>query len=124
MHKWYYFGTDLTQAGHYLKRLYSNSLGHIPYSENVDERTLPMNLEWAAPDLTLGTMYGYTCAGYSVLHIVGSCYDKRGGCKSVFIIDKAGMSGQDIFDIVSKTEIVQKMIAQMPFELRHPIIQL
>lgn len=105
-----YFGTSLDTHGHYFWILDNDTLrkseiwfSKIPF--NPEDYRL-MNGE---------TKFEYV-EDYSILRIGGSCYDKRGGCKSVFFI-KEILSQDQMFIKLRNTPIFMEIINQMPFKV-------
>jgi hypothetical protein len=89
--KLYYFGTNLTSAGHYLFELEGNACFTPARLQLYD---LPFNPE-GLPHTTKqegtyknGRVEFYDFAGYRICAIEGSCYDDRPGSKSIFFIEK------------------------------------
>lgn len=113
-----YFGTTLDEAGHYLFELSGQYLRKMPMARFYE---LPFNPE-GLPHIKTGerrikgTTQFYRFAGYSILAIEGSCYDTRGGTKSVFYTEQE-ISQEEFKQILLAIPIVQKMIEKMKFEV-------
>lgn len=88
--KLYYFGTNLTMAGHYLFELEDNAC-YTPSRLQLHE--LPFNPE-GLPHMLKGQPFKkgrvefYDFAGYRICAIEGSCYDSRPASKSIFFVEK------------------------------------
>lgn len=108
-----YFGTSLTTAGHYFFQLSGDYMGS---SRRKFGNTI-FNAEYDIPGgVKLGHVCLYQCGNYSILRIEGSCYDKRGGCKSVFFVQSI-ITWEELSDLIKNTPIAMKIIQQMPFEV-------
>ena len=109
-----YFGTDLSQAGHYFFILSGNS---FQYSEREFGST-PFNPERINENYDPKGSVIYLESGiYSVCAICGSPTDKRPGCKSVFFTDKK-VSHTQWKDLIYSIPIAKRIIEQMPFEVK------
>ncbi len=120
----YYFGTDLSQAGHYFWGLKDDRLvskyadSSIPQFKDIpfqpEELTNPEN----GYRLERGIIRWHRIGGYTICAIVGSCIDHRGGCKSVFFV-KEELTNEEMIERMKSIPIVMKIINQMPFPVEH-----
>jgi hypothetical protein len=98
-----YFGTNLTEYGHYRWSLENDRMTNL----GISFRDLPFHPEDLTNNLPKGEVIFYQGGGYTVVGISGSCKDGRPGTKSIFWIK----------EIISKSEMVQK-IMQNPSSLK------
>ena len=75
-----YFGTNLTEHGHYRWNIDSNMMTE----RNLNFKDLPFHPEELTNGLQKGETTYYQGGGFSVLAIAGSPIDMRPGTKSVF----------------------------------------
>ena len=109
-----YFGTDLSSYGHYFWKLEGEQLRR----SKVFFDDLPFNPEQLLPAGTEKGLIWYGQVGdYAICAIAGSCFDKRGGTKSVFWTQASLASHQWKAAILSMP-IARKMIEQMPFDVQ------
>lgn len=106
-----YFGTSLNNHGHYCWELSGDRMDNRGlYFGNI-----PFNPEEIAPR-KFGEVSYNEIDGYFICAIGGSCYDKRGGTKSVFWTqDKIKL--EYFPDIIMSIPVAQKIIDQMPFKI-------
>jgi hypothetical protein len=119
-----YFGTDTREAGHYfwnfdggrmncdyLKHFKSYG-GSLPFDpENIFRMKTP-----AGRDLPNGHVEFHQIEGYTILAIVGSPADRRGGCKMVFFV-KGIISRIELVEIVTKTTAAYNIIQNCKFSI-------
>lgn len=112
-----YFGTNLTQAGHYLWDIDSNSLGYLGLP-NYGSRgeVLPFSPEGLGDKLENGQILYAQTLGWTILAIGGSCVDKRPGCKSVFLVNEV-FSKESMIESIQAIPMAMKIINQMPFKV-------
>lgn len=109
-----YFGTSLTEMGHYLKELLPESLD---WRGSYDTRKFPFDIYAFTKGQGKGYVAKEVVGKYKVIAIEGSCIDTRWGTVSVFITEDK-VSLQEFEDYISNHAWVQKMIEQMPFEVK------
>ncbi len=128
----YYFGTNLTEAGHFFFELQDDHMkrlglsfpenGGIPISR---QKQWPFNPEdfprySKGETSTRGEVGFYVEAGYTILAICGSPIDKRPGCKSVFF-KKGDCSFVDMAEEVYAIAVAKKIIDSFsPHIYMHP----
>ncbi len=115
----HYFGTELTNAGHYFWELEGDGF----YRSRIRFENIPFNPEGmpVAPKgegIKNGTVKFYHLANYSICAIQGSPKDTRPGSKSIFFWDKE-IDEQSMIGIIKKTPIAMKIINQMPFNVEY-----
>lgn len=117
-----YFGTNLSSAGHYFFELE----GEIIRRTNLWFSDLPFDPE-KMPSYEKGEVQNkgdvkfYHSNGYNICAINGSCIDKRWGCKSVFFTTE-NLTNIELMEKILSIPVAKKMIEQMPFEVRWPIV--
>jgi hypothetical protein len=111
----YYFGTELSNAGHYFWELDRNDI----YRGRHRFEDLPFNPE-ALPvkkkgeSYLNGTVGFYHLGHYSICAIEGSPKDTRPRSKSVFFWD-VFLDQQKMIQAIKETPIAMRIINQMPF---------
>ena len=109
-----YFGTDLSSYGHHFWELQGSS---ITKSKTYFD-SLPFNPEQVLSPNTPKGLVRYAQVGiYAICAISGSCYDKRGGTKSVFWV-KGEVESSTWKDHILAIPIAKRMIEQMPFDVQ------
>ena len=108
-----YFGTNLTSYGHYFWELEGERICR----SNVDFKDIPFNPEYLVEYKPNGVVECSAVGEYSVCAISGSCKDSRPGSKSVFWV-KAQIAPDELKKLILSTPIAQKIIEQMPFEVK------
>jgi len=108
-----YFGTNLTEYGHYRFDLNTQNMVKMW----TDFKDLPFNPEELTNNLPKGDVAFYQGGGFTVLGISGSCKDERPGTKSIFwvkeIVDK-----YTFIQEILQNSLAMKIIHAMPFEVR------
>lgn len=110
-----YFGTSLDTHGHYFWLLCGNSM----MKSRREFASLPFN----PYDLTRGMEKGHVVFsqidGYTIMAIEGSCFDKRGGTKTVFFEKTTIGSGPVEFrEKLLAHPYASKIIEALPFIVR------
>ncbi len=115
----FYYGTGLDSAGHFFWTLHDGRL----VSSNIYFNNIPFDPESLIKnDQPLGTVRYLKFGDYKVCAIMGSCYDKRLGSKSVFWTTEDIRFG-DFKNIILSIPIGKKIIEQMPFEVEWNTIE-
>ena len=108
-----YFGTSLTEHGHYRRDL--NNWHGI--SIRFDD--LPFNPGHLTNNLKKGEVVFYQGGGYTVIGIAGSCKDERPGTKSIFWVNEI-ITKEEMIERIKSNEIAMKIINAMPFVVNYP----
>lgn len=112
--KIFYFGTDLNFTGHLFWEL---SKEEINYSK-IEFKDLPFDPENLPTDnYRNGYIIFYNIENYSIIQIIGSCFDKRPGSHSIFWI-KEIVTKEEFIEFLKSIPIVQKIINKMPFKVQ------
>lgn len=111
----HYFGTELTQAGHYFWELEGDGF----YRSRIRFEDVPFNPEGMpvpkpGEGIRNGTVKFYHLAHYSICAIAGSPKDTRPGSKSIFFWN-VFLDEKTMIDAIKGTPIAMKIINQMPF---------
>lgn len=111
----YYFGTELTTAGHYFWELDGDGIyrGRIRF-ENIPFNPEGMPVPKPGEGLKNGTVKFYHLAHYSICAIQGSPKDTRPGSKSIFFWP-VFLREDQMIKTIQDTPIAMKIIKQMPF---------
>lgn len=109
-----YFGTSLTEHGHYRWNLDKNQM---IFSGGLLFNDLPFHPENLTNNLQKGEVVFYQGGGYTVLGIAGSCKDTRGGTKSIFWV-KEVISKPEMIEKIKNNPLAMKLIDAMPFEIK------
>jgi hypothetical protein len=117
-----YFGTDTRTAGHYFWQF--DATGQYMQRSNTYFKDLPFNPEaypakinkWDSE--SKGTIQFDYVDGWTIFAISGSPIDSRGGCHSVFFINKE-LTQDQIIQKIKMTPAALKIINQMPFDVKH-----
>jgi hypothetical protein len=108
----YYFGTNLTEHGHYTWELSGEHMVKIGL--------LPKNTPFQPEELTRGLQKGLTAiyqgGGFTVVAIAGSPKDDRPGTKSVFWINET-ISFDEMMIRIKSNKLAMAIINQMPFDV-------
>ena len=107
-----YFGTNLTEHGHYSWNLTGDRMvriGLLPKNTPFDPENLTINLP-------KGEVVFYQSSKFTVLGISGSCKDDRGGTKSIFWV-KELLTKQEMFERIKENKLAKAIIDAMPFEV-------
>lgn len=107
-----YFGTNLTEAGHYRWDLNNDYF----QGGSINFNGLPFDPEGLTKHLPKGKTIFYQGGGFTVLGISGSCRDERNGTKSIFWV-KDIISKERMIDRVKNDRLSSKIINKMPFEI-------
>jgi len=107
-----YFGTDLTECGHYRWNIDDE------YLENSKLRfdDLPFHPEGLTNNMSNGSVIYYQGGGYTVIGICGSCKDRRPGSKSIFWV-KEIITKEEMIDKIKQNKLAMKIINAMPFDI-------
>lgn len=108
-----YFGTTLTEKGHFLQDLLSIGLD---YNKSLNVNQFPFDIQ----SLTKGKPKGYVLKTvvdkYKIIAIEGSCCDQRFGTSSVFVTtENVTLDQFELYLLLHPW--VNKMIDLMPFEV-------
>ena len=109
-----YFGTNLDECGHYYWIVEGNSI-YKDYGRHSDDYPFnPENMPYygEVKSRILGFVKFFRIDGYVICAIYGSCYDKRGGCKSVFFT-KEKLTNEEMKNKILSIPIAVKMFDQM-----------
>lgn len=117
----FYFGTDTENHGHYFWRIDKDRMScktlSFPLGEGIDysmSDKWPFHPERVLKSEKKGDVEFYNINGYSVLAIVGSCIDERGGTKSIFFACH-DFNYEQMIKFVLRNETARKIIDKMPF---------
>lgn len=108
-----YFGTSLTEKGHYLVDLLSQGLD---WNKSTDINQYPFNIYSFTKGQPNGFVSKEVIGKYKIIAIQGSCIDTRGGCVSVFITEE-NVTIKQFEDYLLNHPWVIKMLNQMPFDV-------
>jgi len=108
-----YFGTNLTDYGHYA----FNLDGDYPEKTWRDFKHLPFHPEYLTNNLPKGEVIFYQGGGYTVIGIAGSCKDERAGTESIFWV-KEIISEDVMVSRVKQNKVAMRIVNAMPFEVR------
>ena len=108
-----YFGTNLTEAGHYRWNIDNGRMIKINY--RFEE--LPFHPENLTNNLAKGDVVFYQGGGYTVIGIAGSCKDTRPGTKSIFWV-KELITKSEMIKKIRENLIALNLINAMPFKIR------
>ncbi len=107
-----YFGTNLTEHGHYRWVLTENGL--VKQWNKFEE--LPFHPEELTRNLPKGEVVYYQGGGFTVLAIAGSCKDDRPGTKSVFWVHLK-LDREEMVEFVKQNKTAMSIINAMPFDV-------
>jgi len=107
-----YFGTNLTEWGHY--RWLLTEQGMQKQWNKFDE--LPFHPENLTNNLPKGEIVYYQGGGFTVLAIAGSPKDTRPGTKSVFWV-KLKLDRDEMIEFVKQNKTAMSLINSMPFSV-------
>jgi hypothetical protein len=115
-----YFGTDLTQAGHYMWQLDGNAMGKF-YERGYFFSSIPFNPEkFPRETQTKGKHeFGrieWNGKHYTILAICGAPSDERGGTKMVFWVEES-VTYVELMARIKATPIAMKLINKCPFPI-------
>ena len=113
----YYFGTNLRDAGHYFHKLEGNKIEYI----NINYRGLPFSVETLTDNIKHKgngeSIFYQVNEEYSILAIVGSCTDTRGGCKTVFFLREI-LTIKEMIERIKDIPIAMTIINKCPFDVK------
>lgn len=118
MNKIYYYGTNLSQAGHYYWELEKDNLKYLGLRMEKPKFFSPYDYpEYEHGEkMRKGKSQFLHLNGHSILAIEGSCSDNRFGTRSVFFIE--GIMEKDKFiELLKSHKIFNEMVDQMNFEI-------
>lgn len=107
-----YFGTNLTEYGHY--RWLLTERGLVRQRNTFDD--LPFHPEELTRNLKKGEVAYYQGGGFTALAIAGSCKDSRGGTQSVFWV-RLNLGRQEMIELIKQIEVAMLIINAMPFNV-------
>lgn len=107
-----YFGTNLTEAGHYRWNI-DDRMTKINY--RFEE--LPFHPENLTNNLPKGDVIFYQGGGYTLIGIAGSCKDGRPGTKSIFWV-KETITRDELIKRLMANKTAVEIIAKMPFKVK------
>ena len=111
-----YFGTSLTDHGHYRFDMTGNYMEKT-YNNYPHFKDLPFHPENITNNLPKGEVVYYQCGGYTVIGISGSCKDERNGTKSIFWV-KELLSKDAMIQRIMQNHAAMKVVRAMPFEIK------
>ncbi len=115
-----YFGTNLTDAGHYIWSIHPEAQS-VGWDRKLDFNEQPFHPESLTQGLQLGEvnwMQSISPKGkFTICAIYGSCKDRRPGSKSVFWVD-AAITYDALKELILKTPASAAIISAMPFEVK------
>jgi len=109
-----YFGTNLTEAGHYCWLLNGERISRV---EGAMFNNIPFHPEYLTNNLPVGEVVFYQGGGYTVIGIAGSCIDTRGGTKSIFWV-KEIITKNEMIERIKQNSLAIKIITNMPFKIK------
>lgn len=111
-----YFGTDLTECGHYRWFLDGDvMIKNRANSLRFDD--LPFHPENLTNNLVFGDVVFYQGGGYTVIGVSGSCKDSRQGTKSIFWI-KELVTRKEMIKRILDNSLSLELLTKMPFDVR------
>lgn len=108
-----YFGTDLTEHGHYTWDLTGDRMVKIGLLPN----NVPFHPEELTRGLPKGEVVFYQSSKFTVLGISGSCKDERNGTKSIFWVNEI-LTKQEMFERINQNKLSKSILDAMPFTVR------
>lgn len=109
-----YFGTTLTDKGHFIQDLLSIGLD---YKRSLDVNQFPFDIQSLTKGKPKGFVLKQIIGKYKIIAIEGSCCDQRGGTSSVFVTTE-NVSLEQFEHYLLLHPWVNKMIDLMPFEVK------
>lgn len=114
-----YFGTELTNHGHFIWDI--DPSGTYLTNMSLNFKQIPFNPEEMprtskGERLPRGTVRFYQEEGYTICAIEGSCIDTRPGSKSVFWV-KEEITNQELKERILSIPITRQIIEKMPFKV-------
>lgn len=107
-----YFGTSLSENGHYRWILEEDRSVY----KGLRFEDLPFDPEGLTNNLIKGSIVYYQGGGYTVLGISGSCKDNRLGAKSIFWVKKI-LSKEKLIEVIKNNPMAAKIIDAMSFKV-------
>ena len=112
-----YFGTNLTEHGHYWWDVEENNLSNSKiYVDPLPFDTYDLMDPGCEDKRHKGNVVFKNFKGISVLAIEGSCKDTRWGTFSIFMLDEE-ITKEEMICRIGDFPILQRIISQMPFEV-------
>lgn len=113
-----YFGTNLTEAGHYFWTLDEDILSRSRLSFSdlpFNPENLPISIKGIRNEK--GKIDFHNVFGYSIIAIEGSCSDDRWGSHSIFWVAET-ITYEEMKKQLLNIPIFKKIIEQMSFEIK------
>ena len=110
----YYFGTNLTSAGHFYFKINGGFASAWDLPESKDY-LIPFN-PYYIKSKPKGTTDFFQIYGYTGIAISGSCTDTRGGTVSVFFV-KENISKEEFMKRLNCIPTAQDILKAMPFDV-------
>lgn len=107
-----YFGTSLTESGHYRFNMDSERMEKT--WQKFDD--LPFHPENLTNNLPKGNVIFYQGGGFTVVGIAGSCKDERGGTKSIFWV-KELINRDAMIQRIMQNHAAMKIVNAIPFDI-------
>jgi hypothetical protein len=108
-----YYGNTLQKTGHYFFRLDGEFFQKTAFNfENI-----PFHPEHILQSSKEGTVEFYQVKNFSVLGIVGGCFDKRPGSVTIFFV-KGSLTQKQMIERIKSIPIANKIIQQMSFHVK------
>lgn len=107
-----YFGTNLTEHGHYTWDLSDDRMVKI----GLLPKYTPFQPEGLTNNLPKGEVVFYQSSKFTVLGISGSCKDERNGTKSIFWV-KETLSKHEMIERIKSNKLAKSIIDAMPFKV-------
>lgn len=109
-----YFGTTLTEKGHFLQDLLSIGLD---YNRNLNINKFPFDIQSLTKNKPKGFVLKTNIENYIIIAIEGSCCDQRGGTCSVFVTTEDISLGY-FESYLLNHPFFKEMVRLMPFEVK------
>lgn len=108
-----YYGTSLTEIGHYI-----HSLGvyGLDLERNINVSKYPFDIYSFSKNTEKGTVIKSEIKNFKIISITGSCIDKRGGTVSVFITND-NVSLDQFEEYIKNHPYCKRMFDQMSFNV-------
>lgn len=107
-----YFGTSLTAHGHYTWDLSGDRMEkkHLMPKTPFDPYKINQS------QIEGNVVFCKDFAGFTIIAIEGSCFDNRGGTKSVFW-ERENISKEEMIQRIMSNKLSKAIIDAMPFEV-------